>query len=273
MKIKLLLLTTLLIGYFLPSCDKKTEIQNPVSPSIIDISPARDSVGGIVTINGSNFSTVLAENVVKFGSLSAKIITASANKLVVEVPAGLPNDYVVTVTTNGQTATWVTNFKLVLATQLLIEGNWKYAKSVRCDTEYFVGYMTQPWPFIPNTGTFYNMDTTFDYLKFKTNNSLHSFQSSWGTAQAGRLYKDTIQYSISGNLIILVYPAGVNSESRSIVTGNIAPINYLTYQDTIFIQNLTSNRMMIKRNYHYKHYGWSGTSYVKKESIDSLVRY
>jgi len=274
MKIKLLLVSALLMNYFLPSCSNKTETQNPVTPSITNITPARDSVGGTVTIDGSNFSSVIAENVVKFGSLSASVITATVNKLVVEVPAGLPNDYTVTVTTKGQTATWISNFKIVLSAQLLIEGNWKYAKSVRCDTEYFaLPYITQPWPFTPNTGTFYNMDTTSDYLKFKTNNSLNSFQSSWGTGQAGRLYKDTIQYSISGNLIILSYPAGINTESLSIITGAITPLSYQAYQDTIFISKLTSTSMVIKRNYHYKHYGWAEALYVKKESLDSLVKY
>lgn len=274
MKIKSLLVSGVLMAFFLQSCSNKSETQNPVTPSIANIIPARDSVGGTVTINGSNFSALIAENVVKFGSLSARVISATVNKLVVEVPAGLPNDYIVTVTANGQTATWTTNFKIVLSAQLLIEGNWKYAKSVRCDTEYFAPpYITQPWPFTPNTGTFFNMDTTFDYLKFKTNNTLNSFQSSWGTGQAGRLYKDTIQYSISGNLIILSYPAGINTESLSIITGAKTPFSYQAYQDTIFVSKLTSSSMVIKRNYHYKHYGWSQAIYVKKESLDSLVKY
>jgi len=274
MKIKLFLVPALLMTYFLPSCSNKTETPNPVTPSITNITPARDSVGGTVTIDGSNFSAVIAENVVKFGSLSARVISATVNKLVVEVPAGLPNDYIVTVTTNGKTATWITNFKIVLATQLLIEGNWKYAKSARCDTSYFAPpILMTPWPFGLNTGIFYNMDTTYDYLKFKATNSLHSFQGSWGTGQAGRLYKDTIQYSISGNLIILSYPAGINTESISIITGLKTPISYQAYKDTIFINKLTSTSMVIKRNYHYKHYGWFEATYVKKESLDSLVKY
>lgn len=277
MKIKLFLVSALLIAYFLPSCSSKTETSNPVTPSITTITPARDSVGGTVIIDGSNFSAVIAENVVKFGSLSARVITATVNKLAVEVPAGLPNDYIITVTTNGQTATWISNFKIVLSTQLLIEGNWKYAKSVRCDTEYFAlpGTMTQPWPFMPNTGTFYNMDTTYDYLKFKSNGTLYSFQGSWGIAQAGRLYRDTVQYNVSGNSIFLSFPAGINRESYSPTASSftIEPIVYNAYQDTIAILSLKSNSMTIKRNYHYKHYGFARTSYVRKESLDSLVRY
>jgi IPT/TIG domain len=264
---------SLIIIFYSESCKKEETPIQAAAPAITGFTPSIDSAGGQITITGTNFSAVPADNIVKFNNTLATVLSATTTRLVVVVPNALPSTYTISVTVAGQTATASQNFSLVLANQILLEGNWRYVKSVRCDTEYFSVGITQPWPFLPNTGTFVNLDITYDYLKFNSNNSVYSFQSSWGTGQAGRLYQDTAQYNISDNYIILSYPAGVNSKSLSNVTGTISPINYPAYQDTIFVQKLTSGNMVMKRNYHYKHYGWAGTTYVKKESIDSLIKY
>jgi len=160
------------------------------------------------------------------------------------------------------------------ATQLLLEGKWKYAKSVRVDSEYFaLSAYNQPWPFAAPWGIVFDLDTTYNYLKFSSDGTLYSFQSSWGTGQAGRFYEDTVRYNISGSFIYLSYPAGVNSEAHSVTATPAEPIIYNAYQDTITIISLTANTITIKRNYHYKHYGWTQTTSVKKESVDSLVKH
>ncbi len=57
-------------------------------PLINSFSPAAGNVGTTVTIYGANFSATAGNNTVYFGSIKAVISSASANKLVVTVPAG-----------------------------------------------------------------------------------------------------------------------------------------------------------------------------------------
>jgi hypothetical protein len=71
-------------------------------PVITSFSPASGSVGTSVTINGSNFSSTPANNIVYFGAVKANVTAASASSLIVTVPVG--NTYQpITVTTGGLT--------------------------------------------------------------------------------------------------------------------------------------------------------------------------
>lgn len=73
-------------------------------PPVIDsFSPTSAPIGSIVTINGTNFSTIPADNIVYFGSVRATVLTATANKLLVRVPSGA-NYKPITVTINHHTA-------------------------------------------------------------------------------------------------------------------------------------------------------------------------
>jgi N-acetylneuraminic acid mutarotase len=60
-----------------------------ISPPIItNFSPTGGKEGTIVTITGSNFSTTLADNVVKFNGTTATVTAATATSLTVSVPTG-----------------------------------------------------------------------------------------------------------------------------------------------------------------------------------------
>lgn len=60
-----------------------------VSPPVItNFSPTGGKDGTIVTITGSNFSTTLADNIVKFNGTTATVTAATATSLSVTVPAG-----------------------------------------------------------------------------------------------------------------------------------------------------------------------------------------
>lgn len=70
----------------------------PANPTITNFSPTSGPVGSTVTITGTNFSTTLATNVVRFNGGSnpgpapqAEIVSGSATQLVVKVPAGAQN--------------------------------------------------------------------------------------------------------------------------------------------------------------------------------------
>ena len=71
--------------------------------SISSISPVSGPLGTAVTISGSNFSPVAADNIVYFGAVQATVSSASATSLSVIVPAGASYQPV-TVTTGGLTA-------------------------------------------------------------------------------------------------------------------------------------------------------------------------
>lgn len=73
-------------------------------PAITSIAPDNGVFNTVVTISGSNFSTTLAENEVKFNNKAAKVTAASATQLTAEVPKGAGSG-VVTVTVKSKTAT------------------------------------------------------------------------------------------------------------------------------------------------------------------------
>jgi hypothetical protein len=72
-------------------------------PKISSFSPSSGPVGTSVTISGSGFSTIPANNIIYFAAIKAVPITASAGSLTVAVPAGANYD-LITVTVNGFTA-------------------------------------------------------------------------------------------------------------------------------------------------------------------------
>lgn len=64
------------------------DFQHRPAPVVSSISPDNSSIAGvgIVTINGSGFSTVPAENIVYFGGKPGTVLSASATQLVVKAP-------------------------------------------------------------------------------------------------------------------------------------------------------------------------------------------
>jgi hypothetical protein len=72
-------------------------------PAILSFSPLSGPVGTTVTINGSNFNSVAANNIVYFGAVKAMVTAATTNSLTVTVPSGATYEPV-SVSTNGLTA-------------------------------------------------------------------------------------------------------------------------------------------------------------------------
>ncbi len=72
-------------------------------PVITSFTPASGAVGTSVTIIGSNFSAVPANNIVYFGAVKAVVNTASVSSLNVTVPVDASYQFI-TVTTNNLTA-------------------------------------------------------------------------------------------------------------------------------------------------------------------------
>ena len=77
--------------------------------TITSFSPAIGSSGTIVTINGAGFSTVPANNLIKFNGITAAASTSSATSISATVPGGNTAGKI-TVTINGTTATSADDF-------------------------------------------------------------------------------------------------------------------------------------------------------------------
>ena len=58
------------------------------APTLTGFSPTSGAIGTVVTLTGTNFSTTLLDNIVKFNGTAATVSTATATSLTVEVPAG-----------------------------------------------------------------------------------------------------------------------------------------------------------------------------------------
>ncbi|MFD3519912.1 RHS repeat-associated core domain-containing protein [Streptomyces sp. NPDC058653] len=71
--------------------------------SVLSLVPVRAQAGAKVTLSGTGFSTTPASNVVKFGTATATVTSATSTRLVVTVPAGAAGGKV-SVTTGGTTA-------------------------------------------------------------------------------------------------------------------------------------------------------------------------
>lgn len=72
-------------------------------PTISSLSPNTGSVGNSITINGTNFNTTPANNIVYFGATKATVNSATSNSLNVTVPSGTTFHYP-SVTTGNLTA-------------------------------------------------------------------------------------------------------------------------------------------------------------------------
>ena len=72
-------------------------------PEITSIQPAQNAFAGIdeLTISGSNFSTVIEENLVNFNGVSAELLSATATQLVVKAPNVVSDSILVQVSVRG----------------------------------------------------------------------------------------------------------------------------------------------------------------------------
>jgi len=84
------------------SCKKESTDQPIASPPVTtSISPSSGQPETLITISGTNFSTITNENVVKFNGVSTTVTSASASSLVAKVPVGAGSGPVTVTTPQG----------------------------------------------------------------------------------------------------------------------------------------------------------------------------
>jgi YD repeat-containing protein len=76
----------------------------PGTVSIIEFTPNAGPLGGSVTIHGTGFSTTPSQNTVTFNGVAATVVSATANTLVVTIPAGATSGQLSITTPNGTTS-------------------------------------------------------------------------------------------------------------------------------------------------------------------------
>lgn len=119
----ILCVVCLLINGF-SSCAKKikdvTVQRTTTIPSISGFTPVSDSIGGLVTIEGENFSADTSRDIIKFGGTRAIITSATTAKIIAKVPAGaVPGK--ISVTVDGNTAVSANDFTVnVLPVPIII---------------------------------------------------------------------------------------------------------------------------------------------------------
>jgi hypothetical protein len=111
-----------------------TRVVAPTGPAITSLNANRATAGTQLTINGSNFSSAAASNIVSFGGFWGTVVSASANQLVAIVPDSLATAVEpVSVTVNGLTSN-STNLHVIAArAATIVSGNvtgvWTRARS------------------------------------------------------------------------------------------------------------------------------------------------
>ncbi|WP_276372187.1 IPT/TIG domain-containing protein [Chryseolinea sp. H1M3-3] len=80
-----------------------------LATTITTFTPASGTHGATVTITGTNFSTTLADNIVKINGVSATVSAATATELTITVPADATTGKI-TVTIHSKTTTSASNF-------------------------------------------------------------------------------------------------------------------------------------------------------------------
>lgn len=92
------------------------------TPTITNFSPTFGVVGTTVTITGTNFSTVPANNIVYFGAVRATVATASSTQLTVTVPSGATQSPI-SVNVNNLTAYSSAQFKPIFTGQGILDAS------------------------------------------------------------------------------------------------------------------------------------------------------
>jgi ribosomal protein L18E len=100
-------------GFNVTTTDDFTVILAPSVPTISDFSPKSGVKGDVITITGTNFSTIAANNIVKFNGVTASLVDATSTELKVAVPGGSVTGKI-SVEVNGSVVTSADDFTAIL---------------------------------------------------------------------------------------------------------------------------------------------------------------
>jgi len=95
----------------LTGCGERNDPKTDSGPSIISFVPSDGTIGTRVTINGGNFSTDAAENIIKIGNTSCEAVTSTWSQIIFEIPSGaVPGSYRIEVKVGNMSCTSAQSF-------------------------------------------------------------------------------------------------------------------------------------------------------------------
>lgn len=118
-KVFLLFIVSLFIVLLWSRCKDDEDQLDPVipPPTLTGFSPISGAAGTVVILTGTNFSTTLSDNVVKFNSTPAIVTAATSTSITVTVPASAQTGKI-TVQVGNQVATSADDFTVILPVTL-----------------------------------------------------------------------------------------------------------------------------------------------------------
>lgn len=69
-------------------CSQQPAVVNPLPPTITSFTPAMGLIGANIVINGSDFNSTPASNIVYFGATKGQVVTSTNTQMTVKVPPG-----------------------------------------------------------------------------------------------------------------------------------------------------------------------------------------
>lgn len=164
------------------------------TPAISNLTPTVEVIDNSIQINGSNFHSAPQGNIVKFGTTTATVTSATPTQLTVTVPDNISKTQVVTVTVGTQ----VSNNDKVFTVKPLITGIGKniingdiiygkgFSSNIPDNTVIYTKIVTPPLPitatiFNPPTNTQITLDTTQPPFIPFTLNGEHTLTVTVGT--------------------------------------------------------------------------------------------
>ncbi|MES2382128.1 MAG: FG-GAP-like repeat-containing protein [Bacteroidota bacterium] len=200
-------------------------------PTITSISPIIGPIGTLDTIYGTNFNTTAANNTVTYGSVNANIVSALANRLVVNVPQGIVNRPI-TVNTNGLTAFYQNAFLPTFTNAAPINNSTSFTIQTQLSTSNFF-YKVLPIDL--------DEDGKMDLAALNNNGQLYLFKNIGNTASlSGSSFAPPLVIAVSvyaqnlfvadadgnGKLDFVLTNPGISSFS---VIRNLIPKNTTVY--------------------------------------------
>ncbi len=117
--------TLTLISIFLMNCSPDDNpLENPI-PIIGEISSSSGKIGDDILINGTNFSEIAIENIVKFNGIQAEVVNSSTSQLKVSIPSNATTGVLTLKVNNGPTVT-IGNFVIIDIISKWRKNKWFY---------------------------------------------------------------------------------------------------------------------------------------------------
>jgi N-acetylneuraminic acid mutarotase len=193
-----------------PIDNQTTSFASPfvlAAPQITTISPANGKTAAHITITGTNFSPIPGNHVVRFGSLTATVLSSTSTQLVVSVPPGMADgDVSVDITAAEQNVVSGSNFHVIAP--------WKRVADLPGSTRYEgIGFTAGNYGFVGTgfessniTKNIYRYDPVSNVWNQQTTYTIPSFGTTSSYVNFVSFTDGTYVYAGLGNLECCVGP-------------------------------------------------------------------